>query len=167
MEKVATEAGLTLPADGSLTVFNEAIKTVFRFFVLDNWLYTLVLIFCVVLAIIIFRKCDQAESSIEQRSTVGPMELILQKISLEVGKSCANTIWGLALAVSIMLTPTLIRASTDEKTQAIVNVLGFIPGVFIGLIQLYSAYKIIEFVLLKLGVGGASSTTTKPPTPRT
>lgn len=163
---IAAEKGLTLQADGSLTVFNDAIKTVFKFFVVDNWLYSAVLVACVVLALVIFKKCDKAQASIEERSPVGPMEMILQRISLEVGKSCTNTIWGLVLAVAIMLTPTLIRASTDEKTQAIVNVLGFVPGVFIGLIQLYSAYKIIEFVLAKLSAGvavaaGANSSSQK------
>jgi hypothetical protein len=142
--------GIVLANEPSLSVFNEAIKTVGKFFFIDNWLYSLVLIACAILAFVVFRKCDKAETTIDSRQPIGAMELVLQRISIEVGKSCSNTIWGLVLAVAIMLTPTLLRASTDEKTQAIVNVLGFIPGVAIGLIQLYSAYKIIEYVLSKL-----------------
>ena len=142
--------GIVLPNEPSLSVFSEAFKSVGKFFLLDNWPYSLILATCLILAYVVFRKCDRAESTIEGRSSIGPMELVLQRISLEVGKSCSNTIWGLVLAVAIMLTPTLLRASTDEKTQAIVNVLGFLPGVAIGVIQLFSAYKIIEFVLSRL-----------------
>ena len=149
--------GIVLENDPNFSIFNEAIKSVFKFFLLDNWLYSLILVICIVLAIIVFRKCDRAEAAIEGRAPFGQMELVLQKISLEVGKSCSNTIWGLVLAIAIMLTPTLLRASSDDKTQAIVNVLGFIPGVAIGLIQLVSAYKIIEYVLSKLIVPVAAT----------
>lgn len=146
-----------LKNEPSFTVFNDAIKTVFKFYCVDNWLYTLVLLGCLTLAGVVIYKCNKADNEIEKRDNNGPMEKVLQRISIEVGKSCSSTIWSLLLAVFIMLTPTLIRASNDEKTQAIVNVLGFIPGVVIGLVQLYSAYKIIEYVLSKLPTVAANA----------
>lgn len=142
-------SGLTIKNDASLDIFNEALQSVIKFFVMDNWIYTIVLVACVVFAFYISRKCEHAEAALDAK-TIGPLEKVLQRITAEVGKSCSNTIWGLVLAVSIMLTPTLLRAANDDKTQAIVNVLGFIPGVLIGLIQLYSAYKIIAYVHGKL-----------------
>ena len=150
MTNTERSQGIVLANEPSLSVFSEAFKTVGKFYFIDNWPYSIILIACAILAFVVFRKCDKAEAAIDGRESIGQMEMVLQRISLEVGKSCSNTIWGLVLAVAIMLTPTLLRASTDEKTQAVVNVLGFFPGVAIGFIQLYSAYKIIEYVLSKL-----------------
>lgn len=153
-----SSSGLVLKNDASLDIFNEAFQSVIKFFVMDNWIYTIVLLACLIFALYISKKCEHAESVLDT-SSIGPLEKVLQRITAEVGKSCSNTVWGLGLAVSIMLTPTLLRAANDDKTQAIVNVLGFIPGVLIGLIQLYSAYKIIVYVLGKLKPASPTSPT--------
>jgi hypothetical protein len=162
VDSKAPNAGLVLPNEPTLGIFNEALQSVFRFFILDNWLYSVAIALFAIFSVLISKKCNLADSAID-KTTVGPLEKVLQRIVYEVKGSCSNTMWGLVFAVFMMLAPVLIRAGSDGKTQAMVNVLGFIPGVIIGAIQLFSASKIIVYVISKIPVNAPAqpSDTTK------
>jgi hypothetical protein len=154
-------AGLVLPSEPALGVFNEAFKSVFRFFALDNWLYSIIILMFVIFSFFILRKCNQADSAIEVVE-VGILEKVLLRITNEVKSSCTQTMWGICFAVFLMLIPVIMRVGNDEKTQAIVNVLGFIPGVLIGVVQLVSAYKIITYVISKIPLATPVQPNSKP-----
>lgn len=149
--------GLILESDADLSVFNETLFFVVKFFVIHNWFYSLLVVTCVALAVVVFQLCGKADSRIDAATSTGPVEQILKRITIEVDRSCTNTLWALGIAVTAMLVPVLIRASSDTKTQAVLGVLGFLPGYAIGLAQLYSAYKIIQFVLSKVPVSVPST----------
>jgi hypothetical protein len=165
MSKSGT-AGLTLENDAHLGVFNETLLFVVKFFVIHNWFYSLMVLTYIGLAVVIFRQCGKADLRIDAKTSPGPVEQILKKITMEVDRSCTNTLWTLGIAVTVMLVPVLINANSDTKTQAVLGVLGFLPGYAIGVAQLYSAYKIIQYVLSRIPVSstfaGNRSSSQKP-----